>query len=868
MKLFTKSIDKKLFAQFPKGGNLEGQKVVAKVFNPYGRGRWYIINSDPDDPDYLWGIVELFEGQPEVGSFSRSELENIKVGAFKLPLERDMYFDDKNAMEIYQGLKNGKRYADGGKIEDSGYLVRMAEEYAERENEKPVKKGEGMAKATKTDDGKYKYTQVTVFYKDGEKEVYEEDDFEDFFDVDEYAKGGTIKLLDQYDIDNGNYFYRRYKGAIGSFAWRNDENKYNEGILFPLDDFDTNFYSHLKLKQGEVLFRYKTEIMRDNLFPLIKVNLDKMLVYFLEDAEDEKNPKFYSKGTPLQYLTLERYYYDVREFAKGGEIGDKVKLTKGGGSETIFRNFPEGEYEIKRVIKGNKSFPEGFYEIENKDGRKAQFIKSRFSTSTNKGGKLNYTSKRNIVNVTITYQGKEYVVSGDNVITGAYKFSKGGLSDTHIYIPKRDVLKVTTKEGESIKSPLNGVWVKKEYFDGNEAKGSGKYEPSQATKVFAYKLTELAKDKELKASTKDSMIISLSVVEDFENDLKYEIENNISGLAIKTYANAVKSTSKKNKGAVGKDLTAYNNPNVIDLFPEEFINTPILSKKAISLKGNVLNNQELLKEINTYTSQDKFRPAMTSINVDGNDVVATNANYLIHLRNEVDLEKQNLCMSKLCFTLKGQNERYPAWRDIIVRDLNDSKYNSQTFDLNKLISLTNWINNYYSVTNHSIRQLSVTTKNGEITFNSELLLQVLSTLKVMGIKNPIMYYERPNRGVYFGENGKLKGDPNSHNYILLMPLLAVNAETFSLNLSNDDYKISYPEFEYAKGGAIGDGKQLELFAKGGATFDDKVRAIKRNLVGKKVPSKYQKQYGKRYDNDEAEESARRIAGAMNKTYKK
>ena len=740
MKLFTKSIDKKLFAQFPKGGNLEGQKVVAKVFNPYGRGRWYIMNSDPDDPDYLWGIVELFEGQPEVGSFSRSELENIKVGAFKLPLERDMYFDDKNAMEIYQGLKNGKRYADGGKIEDSGYLVRMAEEYAERENEKPVKKGEGMAKATKTDDGKYKYTQVTVFYKDGEKEVYEEDDFEDFFDVDEYAKGG--------------------------------------------------------------------------------------------------------------------------------EIGDKVKLTKGGGSETIFRNFPEGEYEIKRVIKGNKSFPEGFYEIENKDGRKAQFIKSRFSTSTNKGGKLNYTSKRNIANVTITYQGKEYVVSGDNVITGAYKFSKGGLSDTHIYIPKRDVLKVTTKEGESIKSPLNGVWVKKEYFDGNEAKGSGKYEPSQATKVFAYKLTELAKDKELKASTKDSMIISLSVVEDFENDLKYEIENNISGLAIKTYANAVKSTSKKNKGAVGKDLTAYNNPNVIDLFPEEFINTPILSKKAISLKGNVLNNQELLKEINTYTSQDKFSPAMTSINVDGNDVVATNGNYLIHLRNEVDLEKQNLCMSKLCSTLKGQNERYPAWRDIIVRDLNDSKYNSQTFDLNKLINLTNWINNYYSVTNHIIRQLSVTTKNGEITFNSELLLQVLSTLKVMGIKNPIMYYERPNRGVYFGENGKLKGDPNSHNYILLMPLLAVNAETFSLNLSNDDYKISYPEFEYAKGGAIGDGKQLELFAKGGATFDDKVRAIKRNLVGKKVPSKYQKQYGKRYDNDEAEESARRIAGAMNKTYKK
>jgi hypothetical protein len=59
-----------------------------------------------------------------------------------------------------------------------------------------------------------------------------------------------------------------------------------------------------------------------------------------------------------------------------------------------------------------------------------------------------------------------------------------------------------------------------------------------------------------------------------------------------------------------------------------------------------------------------------------------------------------------------------------------------------------------------------------------------------------------------------------------------------------------------------EGGQLTLFATGGATFDDKVRAIKRNLVGKKVPSKYQGEYGKRYDKDEAEESAKRIAGAM------
>jgi hypothetical protein len=123
MKLFTKSIDKKLFAQYDKGSDLKNQKVIAKIFNPYGRGTWYILNSDPEDPDYLWAITDLFE--IEIGSVSRNELENIKVPPFRLPLERDMYFDEINAYELYQGLKEGKRYADGGettKVDEFGSM--------------------------------------------------------------------------------------------------------------------------------------------------------------------------------------------------------------------------------------------------------------------------------------------------------------------------------------------------------------------------------------------------------------------------------------------------------------------------------------------------------------------------------------------------------------------------------------------------------------------------------------------------------------------------------------------------------------------------------------------------------------------------
>jgi ppGpp synthetase/RelA/SpoT-type nucleotidyltranferase len=118
MKLFTKDIDKKLFAQYQKGADLENQMVVAKIFNPYGRGNWYLLNSDPEDPDYIWAIVDLFE--VEMGSVSRSELEAIKVPPFNLGLERDLYFEPKSAKEVYQDLVEGKKYSHGGYMEGGG----------------------------------------------------------------------------------------------------------------------------------------------------------------------------------------------------------------------------------------------------------------------------------------------------------------------------------------------------------------------------------------------------------------------------------------------------------------------------------------------------------------------------------------------------------------------------------------------------------------------------------------------------------------------------------------------------------------------------------------------------------------------------
>jgi hypothetical protein len=117
MKLFTKEIDKKLFEQYSIGSDLENQVVVAKIFNPYGRGTWYLLNSDPEDPEYLWAIVDL--GDIEVGSVNRSDLENIKIKPFMLGLERDLSFRPVNALELYKGVNQGKHYAKGGGVDDN-----------------------------------------------------------------------------------------------------------------------------------------------------------------------------------------------------------------------------------------------------------------------------------------------------------------------------------------------------------------------------------------------------------------------------------------------------------------------------------------------------------------------------------------------------------------------------------------------------------------------------------------------------------------------------------------------------------------------------------------------------------------------------
>lgn len=182
MKLFNKTIDRQLFKQYSLGSNLSKQEVVAKIFNPTGAGTWFILNSDPEDPDYLWAIVDLGYGA-EVGSVSRSELENYR-GRFGLGFERDLGFDPINAEELYQGLRNGEYFADGGGVE--GYKPYIFFFYDENGNEQIFKT---LAEATKE------------AKRQGQQKVRDNLGEEYFI---QYADGGQIEVVYERRADFKN----------------------------------------------------------------------------------------------------------------------------------------------------------------------------------------------------------------------------------------------------------------------------------------------------------------------------------------------------------------------------------------------------------------------------------------------------------------------------------------------------------------------------------------------------------------------------------------------------------------------------------------------------------------------------------------
>jgi len=95
MKLLTKAIKDRLIKNYHKhkdAWNSEppqdvNSKVVVKLFNPYGRGDWYLSEMNPVTGD-CYGLCMIYE--PELGYVDIKELEQLDCGLGGV--ERDIMF--------------------------------------------------------------------------------------------------------------------------------------------------------------------------------------------------------------------------------------------------------------------------------------------------------------------------------------------------------------------------------------------------------------------------------------------------------------------------------------------------------------------------------------------------------------------------------------------------------------------------------------------------------------------------------------------------------------------------------------------------------------------------------------------------------
>ena len=250
MKLFTKDINQKLFAQYRIGSNLNNQKVVAKIFNPYGRGRWYLLNSDPNDPDYLWAIVQMGD-EVEIGSVSRSELESVRIKPYNLPLERDMYFNERNAMEVLDGLEKGQTFAHGGMTAGRWYKDTSGNEL----------------RYIGESDGR-------LLFNDGEKLVYKShDDFEEespkerklfgFFE----DGGETSEMKDDFLED-----IKETHGAIKEITLEDGSKVSRKEMMAAHHNLKQARYGAKLVKGGDVKFKEKVKVIEKSLLKRKKVS--------------------------------------------------------------------------------------------------------------------------------------------------------------------------------------------------------------------------------------------------------------------------------------------------------------------------------------------------------------------------------------------------------------------------------------------------------------------------------------------------------------------------------------------------------------------------------------------------------------------
>jgi hypothetical protein len=432
MMLFTKDIDKKLFQQYDMGSNLEKQKVIAKIFNPYGNGRWFLINSDPNDSDYIWAIVQMGD-TVEVGSVSRQDLISARVGRFRFPLERDLGFSPVNAAELFRGLNQGKFYADGGETEveeeqtvTRGFYEDEPYEYAKggdvkwqdaRIGDSARVKSENKMGIIKKDYGR----KFHLKFVDGTEKTYDASELEFIKDEDEYAKGGEITPYIVWVSKDGEKreFYGEYKSMRAANMkmdklWESGE--YKRIGNKPKSMYEKEgFYADggYMAKGGGVEDKFKGKNSKEVWNNLDSSTRAKVLEYLFlkEKSGDNQYYDSYNSLNELSYNEWDKLPKNIKKEIENFDKGDY--MAKGGGvdggklrnGKYKYEKGDEGMFQGDevRVVKYNTGYGGTYeYNIIDEDGKvkthgvaKAEKFENQFAyfPKMNMGGKVTFDDK-------------------------------------------------------------------------------------------------------------------------------------------------------------------------------------------------------------------------------------------------------------------------------------------------------------------------------------------------------------------------------------------------------------------------------------------------------------------------------------------
>ncbi len=109
--------------------------------------------------------------------------------------------------------------------------------------------------------------------------------------------------IDREAVKEGNVF----GDLVGIFETKENVKRYRVALyhLFEMAPKEMGKLDEVKLKSGEKLLRWCSITAAIGGFvPLIKVNADKGLVYFLKDTGDDEDIIFETKGTQVEWLRV------------------------------------------------------------------------------------------------------------------------------------------------------------------------------------------------------------------------------------------------------------------------------------------------------------------------------------------------------------------------------------------------------------------------------------------------------------------------------------------------------------------------------------------------------------------------------------